>query len=209
MELKYKSWDDITLAIYERLNIDTEVKDDIDAINVNMGLLSVLCDCDIEQIENLEISKFNRLVSELNYLGKPYYNSVNTEYVLNGRKLILQCNVNTMTTAQYIDFQTYYKLGADKRRAEILSCILIPDGYKYNDGYDIAEIIELIKNYMPIPDVLGLCDFFLQSLRALTIATLKSSIREMRKEMKMITDLNKRNEIEIKIKELKQRIKDL
>ena len=69
-------------------------------------------------------------------------------------------DIRKMTTAQYIDFQTFSKEG-EKKLIEVLSCFLIPKGKKYNEDYDILEVQKALRNYLTIPNCLALSAFFL------------------------------------------------
>ena len=43
----------------------------------------------------------------------------------------------------------------------MLSIFLIPQGHKYNDGYDMDEVMDDLL-CLSIPDALGVCNFFTQ-----------------------------------------------
>ena len=72
--------------------------------------------------------------------------------------------MQNLSTSQYIDFQQL----ADQSRdmpAEFLSVLLIPDGHRYNDGYNLEDVVKDIENYMNVEDCLALTAFFFNLLR--------------------------------------------
>lgn len=70
---------------------------------------------------------------------------VHRSYEINGRKYKLHRDIENVTTAQYIDFTNYAKK-ASKNLIEILGVFLIPDGHKYNDGYDMEIVHNDIRD---------------------------------------------------------------
>ena len=66
-----------------------------------------------------------------------------------------------MLVSQYVDFQAIYVDGFDKRPAELLSVMMVPDGHKYNDGYDKEQVIEDMYD-LPVEEALGICHFFIR-----------------------------------------------
>lgn len=72
--------------------------------------------------------------------------------------------------------------------AEFLSILLVPEGKKYNEGYDLSQAVEDIRNYLSVEDALGLTAFFLGLWRISmkqSMALLRRLIRKGKKEGKM------------------------
>ena len=92
-----------------------------------------------------------------------------------------------MTAAQYIDFQNFYK-DYQKNFKYIFLCFLIPKGKKYNEGYDLIELADKLYDKIPITVINDIMVFFCNLLAALTVSTLISSIREMKKMLKKEKD---------------------
>lgn len=113
-------------------------------------------------IDGMKVGEANEYINSLAIVNeKPKVNIARGSYILNGHKYKVSMNMQAITTAQYIDFQQM----ADKAKdmpAEFLSIILVPNGHKYNDGYDMEEVTKDIENYMCIEDCLGLTAFFLR-----------------------------------------------
>lgn len=151
-------WDDITVGQFSLIRSaynDPDMTEEDRCI----GLISFIFD--VNPLE-LEFNDFQRMVRELEFVCTDVVPSeVKKEYTLNGRKYTLQKAINHVSTAQYMDFHNYLKEGeTDEKYADIISVFLIPEGKKYNDGYDIEEVKEEISKYMSITDALGIFSYF-------------------------------------------------
>ena len=100
------------------------------------------------------------------------------------------------------DYSNYLK---EKKGVEnfskLISVFLIPKGHKYNDGYDIDELIELIESDMKMIDINAI-SFFLQRQYITSIGIITAySIRTMKKTMMKEQNLQKKEAIKLKIQE--------
>ncbi len=205
MKPLYNNWNDVTLGTYKKL---AEISGD-DSLSENdkqVEIAAVLCDCKAEDIWNMDMADAKALFGQMTWINdfKPdFKKSLKKSYILNGIEYKVTLDINEMSVAGYVDFQNYYGDGIDKSNmAEILSCFLIPKGYKYNEGYDVVQVIDDINNYLPFPEAQRICFFFLRkqadSLRAIQIF----STWVMKKEMKTVKDPQKKAELQKKIKEV-------
>lgn len=191
MELKYKNWNDISVNIFHRLQevLTTEKSGDelIDNINSNIMLLSILCDVDEDVISNLSPQEFNGLLQQTKFLNEMPKVKIKDNYTINGKKYRVHLNMEDMTMAQYIDFQTYCK-DKDKYTREILSCFLIPKDCKYGDNYNIGEVIDEIGEHLSIVDAHSIMFFFTLLYRTLTKTTLTYLEKKLKKMSKKMTE---------------------
>lgn len=146
-------------------------------------LISILTGVDIDDIESLSVTVFQQLAGKLNFLNTtPPERKHQDEYEINGRKYILQAQVDQICTAQFLDYTTYSKEEQVSMK-KLTSCFLIPEGHKYGDGYNINQVLFDIgcMNFM---DVKALAFFFkLQYAAYILIST--DSINRMMKKMKV------------------------
>lgn len=185
IELKYRNWNEISIKTFDEISslvVNRSSVNDDEALEININLLSILCDVDVEEIENLPLVEFSKLVSQTEFLKEMPQVDIKEKYLINGHKYVLCANVAKMTTAQYIDYQTLVK-NADKNVKELLAVFLIPEGKKYGD-YDLEEVIDEIYNYLPIAAARAISFFFTLVLQSLTKATLISLERRTKKELK-------------------------
>lgn len=208
MELKYKNWNDITVNIFNKLKtIDVNAGDDLDMLNSNIELLSILCDVDEDTIANLTTTEFTNLLLQTAFLKDMPKADINDSYVINGKEYTVFLSMKNMTVSQYIDFQTFYK-EQDKYLKELLSIFLIPKGKKYGEGYDINETINDIGEYLSIVDAYSILFFFIILFQNLTKVTLTCCIKDMKKMMKKMTNKAELEKTKAAIREI-QKVKDL
>ena len=148
------SWNDITLDQFIQLSKTSDIKDDTEKM---LAIGEIVYG---DGINDLSIPEFSKKMNQLGFLSQEIPTSVPPKkVVLNGRKYFTDCLLGNITTAQYIDFQNHMKSTSDGKEANILSVFIIPEGHKYNDGYDMLEVINDIKS-MPMPVVMSISFFF-------------------------------------------------
>lgn len=202
MELRFRNWNEISVNTFNELkNIDYNKEDGVlGELEANVELLSILCDVEDEDISNLSTTEFHNLLMQTEFLKTMPKVKVQDKYVINGKKYKVFLTLKDMTISQYIDFQTYYK-DFNNKFAECLSCFLIPEGKKYGEGYDIAEVIDDIGNHLSIVDANSIMFFFVLLYRSLTKVTLGCSIKDLKKIMKKTKDREEKNKLKIAIRE--------
>lgn len=93
-------------------------------------------------------------------------------YTLNGRKYYLSARYDRMTTSQFVDFTTC------GQNHEKLSAVLIPQGHKYNDGYDIDLVKHDILS-MKMTDYRAIANFLVRQSQVLLLLMEGSSEKVM------------------------------
>ena len=145
------TWYDVTLYQFEKLQDLLKIENEEDRMFAIAELLLG------EEVTNLPISEFVSATKRLSFLNDEIETKTPPKNLeLNGRKYIVDCLLGRISTAQYIDFQNHLK-GNDI--AVTLSVFIIPKGHKYNDGYDMLQVIDDIRS-IPIPIVNSLSFFF-------------------------------------------------
>lgn len=206
MKLKYDNWNKITLEVFDKLRgIDTSnLGDLVGNLDVNVKMVSILCDVDEDEVTALPISHFGKLVKDTLFLKEmPKYN-INTTYKIGDREFEVKTNLRELTTAQFIDFQTFVKEG-EKRLANLIAVFLLPKGAKgYGDGYDILELSEFIYKNMSIAVARSILFFFTLQYRILSKVLMDYSITQVKKSMKKETDMEKKMKMEQAIVQMTQ-----
>lgn len=203
IELKYKSWNDISINTFNKLKeIKINSNDSIELLDSNIALLSILCDVDEDTIADLTTSEFSTLLSQTTFLSTLPKVKIQDTYTINGNKYEVFLTLKDMSVAQYIDFQTFYK-DQDKYYKELLACFLIPKGKKYGEDYDIQKVIDDIGNHLSIVDANSILFFFVLLFQSLTKATLTYSIRQMKKARKKMNK-EEQEKIDMAIAEMKR-----
>ena len=146
------NWSNITLEQY----LEIQAIKEIDSMDVMVELIRILFK--IEDPESLPYTEFIKYSQELSFMSKDIERvPLKDTYQINGRNYKLENNVMQLTTSQVIDYRNYSK--EDNHIAKILSVFLIPEGHKYNDGYDIEQVINDLFD-LDIQTVVSILDFF-------------------------------------------------
>lgn len=178
------SYNSLTVGKYEAL-LRARADHEGDTNELNLHVLSILTDMTVDQLLDLKVPEFRAMMDRAGFLcTAPRPSEVARQYRFGDLVLVPVTDVRKMTAAQYIDFQNFSNAG-EGRQAELLSCFLVPKGMKYNDGYDILEVQQAIRDFMPVTVALGLLAFFLRRLHRSTISTLRSSVKRMPKSPQM------------------------
>lgn len=210
MELKYRKWDDVSIALYRKI-LGVTNDEALNEAEKNIAVLALLCDVPEDDIYNMAVDDVRTLLGQMDWLLSFDFNS---KYEL--RKVMVgktecgvELDVNKMSIAQYIDFQQSYKGGVNAdNMAQILACFFIPKGHKYGDGYDVVEFIDEIDNKVPITIANSACFFFLQQ-SASSIKALKLYLAWQMRKMKRKAKRKKEAEIVQRIEALKEQMDNL
>lgn len=177
--------------------------EEADAVDKNIAIVSILTDIDPVELYNMPIARFGELMAYTDFLQNPLLNvPVENKYKVCDWVLVPTVDFSKMTTAQFIDYQSYIK-EANKNLVEILTVFLIPEGHNYNDGYDMARLQNDIREHMNITEASSLSGFFLLLWKSLSKAILHSLVKKMKKEMKTMTP-EQRKKLDQKIQGLAQ-----
>lgn len=173
-------WNDVTVSQFLELQELIKIEDETDR------LLSIIELFFGEDAANLPIYEFNKKIKELDFLKTevPTNHIVNTATV-NGRKYKVDALVGHISTAQYVDFTNYMKEDPEKNITKCLSVFFIPEGHKYNDGYDILQVISDMGS-LPIDIAMSESFFFSRQYKKFIKIFQSSSIKKIKK-----TDLPK------------------
>lgn len=151
---------------YQRiLDALKETNDDIDA---HVTILSILYDMDVRDVFNLPLEKYAELSASVSFLLQPLppvRGRICKEYRCGGMVLVPTTDIKKFTAAQYIDYQQMMK--EDGKVIELCSTLLVPKGHQYADGYDIADVHQVIAEHLSVMDIMELSAFFLRKLKSL------------------------------------------
>ena len=175
--MKIDGWNDVTLGISMRMNEISKREDEMERI---VGFVALFNDMTEDEVLALPLDEFKRHIGEMGWLDTPPdIEQPRKEYVINGHTYELTMDFHKLTTAQYVDFQSYTK---SEDYSQMLSVFLIPKGKKYGD-YDVWDV-QIDLRDMPVGEVLGLMGFFMVLYRSWSRALLKYSSRILRKAAK-------------------------
>lgn len=178
MELTRKL-NEISIAeFYELQNILND--EQLSNLEKNVHLLSIFTRIPYDELLNMPADECEEAIVELSkHFNKTSLDASADKFSLNkitilGTTYKIIDKPDNINVAQYIDFENWINLNKNNI-AEVLSVFLIPEGHKYNDGYDITELIDILNNNLDIETANKLYNFFLQTLYKSTTRTLKYS----------------------------------
>lgn len=156
-----KSYNELTVGKY--VEIRELLKQDLEELDLQVEILGVLNDMSVEDIMRLPLPEYSEYVRMSAFLTEKPKTKADCpkKITINERKYYVVKKAEDLTAAQYIDYQNYMKMNdPDSKLAEILSIFIIPEGKKYGEDYDIAEVVKDIKEYLPIIVGFNICFFF-------------------------------------------------
>ena len=172
----------------------------LEELDRQVKILSILTKVDEDTLLNLPIQEFKVLTSRMGFLEKDLPTKViklADSYKIGKFELVPVTDMRKVITAQYIDFQSFHQAGFEDHFVEILSCLLVPKGKKYNQDYDIIEVQDAIRKDLNVHDAASLYAFFIFSCRESIKDMLTFSLQETQK----IKDKEKREKIQGQIKD--------
>ena len=119
--------------------------------------------------------------------------------------LVVIKDLSKINVAQYVDFQNFVKLPLKEGMEKILSIFLIPEGCKYNDGYDIIDVQKEIRKNLSFRVAEGLLSFFMEKYGTLLI----HSLVYCRRQVKKTKDPEMMEKLEKTEKEVQQKLDSL
>lgn len=174
-----KSYDELKVGKYlELLEVDkTEGLEDIDR---QVKIVSILSGLPEDELLHMEIGKYTMLARATDFLmAAPAEAAVKDSYEAGGLTLVPVKDYRKLETGQYIDFKAY-AADIEKYFVEFISVLLVPEGHRYGEGYDIADVQAAVKE-MPLPEAMGVVAFFFASYKRLIADTLNYSEQEAMK----------------------------
>ena len=178
---------------------------EMDEVDRKVSIVAILTGLTEDGVLALPITDFTECCAKAKFIDLPcpetLIPSVSKSYPVGEFNLVPVTDMRKVTTAQYIDFITFSK---DKEHniVEMLSCFLVPKGMDYNEGYDILDVHNAIKEEMSVAEVLALLAFFFGSWTRSINSTLSSSERMARR----VKDKGKRQMMMERIAELRSTI---
>lgn len=170
---KKMNWYDVKLYQFEKLQEITKIDNEEERLIAIAELLLG------EEVTDLPLKDFNEACKQLSFLKEEVpCNSVPPKKVeINGRKYYIDSLLGNITTTQYIDYTNHAKEGS---LSKMLSVFIIPEGHKYNDGYDMLQVFSDI-DYLPIPIINSIAFFFERQLNKFIEIFQSSSIKKIKK----------------------------
>ena len=188
-----KTWKDITLRQFNKIQDLLQEIDEYTTLNI----IDVLYDVDSADMPAMEV--MNKYAHSLDFLMTtiPTNEKLKETYTINQREYNSNINLIQMTTAQFVDYQNYSK----ENPVDISKCLsvfIIPKGHTYNDGYDLKQVQEDIKDLDMV--TINTLAFFFKKLYILLLETTLLCLTQDMEKMNIPTQ--KKEEILNQLKQI-------
>ena len=158
----------------------------------SVGYLSVLMSKPEDELWSLNIMELRNLLENTKWLFESEFTFNKHPFkhlTINGEKYDICVDIMKFSVAQYADFQIYWDKRTDPNyMAKLMTIFVIPKGKKYNEGYDVLELADILEDNISITDFNSICFFFLLDLLNLTKAMALYSVwltKRKRKDPKL------------------------
>ena len=166
-------WSDVTLKQFLELKDIMQIEDETDR---TIAIAELLLGLDVS---NLPLSEFNKKMKELSFLKEEIPNNhIVRKVEINNRKYNIDALLGRVSTAQYVDFTNYMK--EEDNITKVLSVFFIPNGHRYNDGYDMEQVIKDMES-LPVDIAISESFFFSRQFAAFIKIFQSSSIKNLEK----------------------------
>lgn len=166
--LKVKSWDDCSIQKYYEMQSIAKDKE-IQPYAKEISLLAIMCDCDEEDIWNMDLKEFRNLQRSIGWINDEIKVDTNAripnKIEIYGKRFRIETDLTKFTVAQYIDFQSLWSRRNDLEHifGNVLACFIIPENKKYGSGYDINELANDLMKSLSISKAFEILSFFFVS----------------------------------------------
>jgi len=135
----------------------------------------------------MDLPKFKKYVESLRFMAQPIPKmKIKGSYNLGGNIYYLHKKLEQFKVGQYVDYQ---RIMQEKKGVEaypdFIALFLTPDeDGVYGDGYDVAQVISDVRQYMSIADATTIAGFFLQQSKIFIALSLLYSQWKTKKTIK-------------------------
>ena len=135
----------------------------------------------------MDLPKFKKYVESLRFMAQPIPKmKIKGSYNLGGNIYYLHKKLEQFKVGQYVDYQ---RIMQEKKGVEaypdFIALFLTPDeDGVYGDGYDVAQVISDVRQYMSIADATTIAGFFLQQSKIYIALSLLYSQWKTKKTIK-------------------------
>ena len=151
------NYTNLPLGLY--LDIDAVLQSDAEDIDKQVRIIALLDGTTPEAVLALPLKEYSAKAAATEFLRHDCPPISAPSRVISGDLVLIPTkDFTNITTAQYVDFQTFSK-GGTAKLPELIAVLLVPEGRNYNDGYDVAQVVRVVRD-LPLPVALGLSAFF-------------------------------------------------
>ena len=188
------NYTNLRLGLY--LDIDAVLQSDAEDIDKQVRIIALLDGTTPEAVLALPLKEYSAKAAATEFLRHDCPPISAPSRVISGDLVLIPTkDFTNITTAQYVDFQTF-STGGTAKLPELIAVLLVPEGRNYNDGYDVAEVVRVVRD-LPLPVALCLSAFFFGQL----VQSIQASLTSLELAAKSLPK-RRRAELERKAEDL-------
>lgn len=198
MKLLFDGWGTLPIAKYQEIarltdNASKELekldKEDVDysakrgdiLLSLDLDVVAALYGTTREALEGMPYPEVAEMCAATQWVNKMPEVEVPDIIEIGGTRYTIVTDMSAFTFGQYLDWQTL-QADAFNNTAQLMACLLIPEGKTYAKGYNIADTIKDIQYLMPFALAQAVFRFFANAQRASAKSVLRSMmIQKMKK----------------------------
>lgn len=148
-----KSWKDVSITDYKKILkiFDREYDSPLEK---EMAVCALLNGISEDDMYAKTFAQSRQMVSEIQWIKEPF--SFNQKWNakkinVNGKRCKIIQSIDQLPMSAYLDFTNFWEKKND-RMGNVLACFIIPEGYQYNEGYDVLEFAQELEDTLSIVD---------------------------------------------------------
>lgn len=172
----------LPLGLYLKI---LDIPADLPEYDYKVRVVALLAGIEEDELLDQPLTKTMKMAAAAGFLTTPIPKGDGKRlascYKLGGLELIPTKDVRKWTTAQFVDFQTFAAKKEAATLPELYSCVLVPKGCTYGNGYDIADVHKAVRDFLPVTAAMEISAFFLRRFLDYCSNILTSSLRSLRR----------------------------
>ena len=205
MENIKKSWKDITITDYKQIMKILEREYD-SPLEKDMAVCALLNGISEEDMYAMDFAQGRKMLSEMEWMKKDF--AFNRHWNLkhlniNGKRCRMYQNIESLSMAQYLDFENFWEK-RDECMGNVLACFIVPEGHKYNEGYDVVQFAQELEDTLSIEEWNSIAFFLLRSWSTSIRCSLRYGEWQMLKMRWKTKDETQKKEISKAIRQMRQ-----
>lgn len=177
-----KSWRDISIKDYKKIVEISKRELDSD-LEKDMAVCALLNGISEDEMYEKTLPEAGKMLNEMAWIKEPF--DFNKRWSakhlnINGKKCRMYQSLESLTMAQYLDFENYWQ-DKENNQGKILACLIVPENHNYNEGYDLVQFQDELERTLSIVNWNEIAFFLLKSYYYSTRASLKLGIYQVTK----------------------------
>ena len=170
-----EQWLDITIGKLQEL---TNIDENLDEIDKTLQIINVLSGIPTEDLLELPFTQYKKLTEIIEFVKSEITDELFKSFTFDGIEYIFQCELNEMSTGEYIDLDSLIKDNDPDNLHLLMAIMYRPKDSKY-DSKEVRKRSLIFQENMPVAYVIGAQVFFQVFDQTLSQHLVDSSAQEL------------------------------